>query len=108
MPLLSPWKLSELANYWNDLGQNWYIEQQYIKLYPVCRWAQPAVEGALALIHEHGINVSEIATIKVETFHEAKRLASIPTTTEQAQYSLPFSVASAVVRGTIGVAEVTE
>jgi 2-methylcitrate dehydratase PrpD len=98
---------SELANYWNDLGQNWYIEQQYIKLYPVCRWAQPAVEGALALIHEHGINVSEIATIKVETFHEAKRLASIPTTTEQAQYSLPFSVASAVVRGTIGVAEVT-
>ena len=97
----------ELAKYWDDLGQNWYIEQQYIKLYPVCRWAQPAAEGALALIRDHDVNVDEIVTIKVETFHEAKRLASIPTTTEQAQYSLPFSVAAAVVRGTIGVAEVT-
>lgn len=97
----------ELAQYWGDLGKNWYIEQQYIKLYPVCRWAQPAVEGALALIRGFDVSVDQIARIKVETFHEAKRLASIPTTTEQAQYSLPFSVAAAIVRGTIGVAEVT-
>ena len=97
----------DLARFWDDLGQNWYIEQQYIKLYPVCRWAQPAVEGALAIVRDHKVNADQVEKIKVETFHEAKRLASIPTNTETAQYSLPFSVAAAVVRGTIGVSEVT-
>lgn len=98
----------EVSSFWDDLGQNWYVAQQYIKLYPVCRWAQPAAEGALALVRDHGVTPDQIATIKVETFHEAKRLNAIPTNTEQAQYSLPFSVAAALVRGTIGVPEVTE
>jgi len=98
----------ELAQYWNDLGSNWQITQQYIKLYPICRWAQPAVEAALSLVQEHGISADQIASIKIETFHEAKRLISIPKNTEQAQYSLPFSVAAALVRGTIGVKEITD
>ncbi len=98
----------ELSGFWSDLNQNWYITQQYIKLYPVCRWAQPAVEGALALLHDHAIAATDIDRIVVETFHEAKRLSVIPTNTEQAQYSLPFSVACAFVRGTVGVNEITE
>ena len=96
-----------LNKFWSDLGQNWYIEQQYIKLYPVCRWAQPAAEGAIALVREHGITTDQIVKIKVESFHEAKRLNVIPTNTEQAQYSLPFSVAVALIYGTISVAHIT-
>ena len=98
----------DLAGFWDDLGQNWYVEQQYIKLYPVCRWAQPAAEGAMALVRDHAVTPDQIAQIKVESFHEAKRLNAIPTNTEQAQYSLPFSVAAALVHGTIGVREVTQ
>jgi 2-methylcitrate dehydratase PrpD len=96
-----------LNRFWSDLGQNWYIEQQYIKLYPVCRWAQPAAEGVIALVREHGITTDQIVKIKVESFHEAKRLNVIPTNTEQAQYSLPFSVAVALIYGTISVAHIT-
>ena len=96
-----------LAGFWDDLGHNWYVEQQYIKLYPVCRWAQPAAEGAMTLVRDHRVTPDQIAQIKVESFHEAKRLNVIPTNTEQAQYSLPFSVAAALVHGTIGVREVT-
>jgi len=96
-----------LNRFWSDLGQNWYIEQQYIKLYPVCRWAQPAAEGAIALVREHGITTDQIVKIKVESFHEAKRLNVIPTNTEQAQYSLPFSVAVALIYGTISVTQIT-
>jgi 2-methylcitrate dehydratase PrpD len=96
-----------LNRFWSDLGQNWYIEQQYIKLYPVCRWAQPAAEGVIALVQEHGITTDQIVKIKVESFHEAKRLNVIPTNTEQAQYSLPFSVAVALIYGTISVAHIT-
>jgi len=96
----------DVAHVWADLGQRWYIREQYIKLYPVCRWAQPAVEAVLHVMQANDLGAHEVAGITVDTFHEASRLSAIPTTTEQAQYSLPFSVAAAVWRGTIGVADV--
>ena len=98
----------ELAPFWNDLGQNWLVAQQYIKLYPVCRWAQPPVEAILALIKKHRFTADDVAEITIETFHEGKRLNTIPSNTEEAQYSLPFAVAVALVRGVIGVEEVTQ
>ncbi|WP_147125600.1 MmgE/PrpD family protein [Shimia ponticola] len=97
---------ADLAEVWSDLGTRWYISEQYIKLYPVCRWAQPAVEAALGLVARHTLNPDDVAAAHVETFHEAACLTAIPNTTEEAQYSLPFSVAAAVRRGTIGVAEI--
>ena len=98
----------DLADIWGDIGQHWYIHEQYIKLYPVCRWAQPAAEAVMALNSAHDFAISDITSVRVESFHEAKRLTAIPTTTEQAQYSLPFTVAAALVAGTIGVDEVME
>lgn len=98
----------DLAGIWSDIGTRWYIQDQYIKLYPVCRWAQPASEAVMALHRDHDFSSDEITAIRVESFHEAKRLNAIPTTTEQAQYSLPFSVGAALVKGTIGVDEVME
>src|SRR5207247_549552 len=35
--------------WWSDLGTRWRIREQYFKAYPVCRWAQPAIEAALDL-----------------------------------------------------------
>jgi len=98
----------DLAHFWDDLGQNWLVAQQYIKLYPVCRWAQPPVEAVLALMKEHQFSADDVAEITIETFHEGKRLNTIPNNTEEAQYSLPYAVAVALVRGTIGVDEVTQ
>ncbi len=96
-----------LASVWSDLGERWMILEQYFKPYPVCRWAQPAVEAALSLVREHGFGAGQIAGLSVTSFHQACRLATrAPATTEQAQYSLPFSVATALVRGTLGAAEV--
>jgi 2-methylcitrate dehydratase PrpD len=98
----------DLAHFWDDLGQSWLVAQQYVKLYPVCRWAQPAAEAVMALVAEHRVEAGDVADITIETFHEGKRLNTIPNNTEQAQYSLPFAVAVALVRGTIGVEDVTE
>ncbi|MCV5901114.1 MmgE/PrpD family protein, partial [Escherichia coli] len=82
---------------WADLGQRWYILEQYFKPYPVCRWAQPAVEAVRALQQENKLNPDEIELIEVHSFHQAVCLhTKRPETTEQAQYSLPFSVASVV------------
>jgi len=92
----------QVQPFWQDIGQRWYIGEQYIKLYPVCRWAQPAVEAVLALKRVHDINPADIARIDVTTFAEAARLAvQHPVTTEEAQYSLPFPVAAALVHETV-------
>lgn len=91
-----------VTDIWADLGQRWYILEQYFKAYPVCRWAQPAVEAVRKIRQQSGINTGEIdiddiETIYIHSFHEATRLhVKQPKTTEQAQYSLPFSVACAL------------
>jgi 2-methylcitrate dehydratase PrpD len=99
----------QVDDLWADLGQRWRLLEMYFKPYPVCRWAQPAVEAALALVRQHGVVPGAIATIEVASFHEAVRLAArVPKTTEEAQYSLPYPVAAAVVRGRLAADEIAE
>lgn len=99
---------AEAAEFWADLGQEWSLMIQYFKPYAVCYWAQPAIAGALKLQKEHNIASANIASIEVYTFHEATRLATrYPTTSDEAQYSLPFPVASALVHHRIGLEELT-
>jgi 2-methylcitrate dehydratase PrpD len=95
--------------YWTDLGARWRIREQYFKAYPVCRWAQPAVEAALALQRAHGFVAEDIAHISIESFGEAIALGSrcsVPETTEDAQYSLPYPVAAVLVFGHLGAEEI--
>jgi len=88
---------------WSDLGMRWTILEQYFKPYPVCRWAQPAVHAALRLVSGGDIAAAQISRIDVTTFHQATRLAGRdPSNTEEAQYSLPFPVAAAVVHRSMG------
>lgn len=97
-----------VAEIWADLGQRWTIEEQYIKAYPVCRWAQPAIEALISLreaILPAGFEA--IACIEVHSFAEAVRLTTrAPRTTDEAQYSLSFPAAAALVHGKIGLAEI--
>lgn len=98
----------EVADTWADLGTRWRITEQFFKPYAVCRWAQPAIAGALALQRHHGLGLDAIERIKVTTFHQATRLACRrPTTTEEAQYSLPFPVAVALAHGKLGLAQLS-
>ena len=90
---------------WADLGQRWYMLEQYYKPYPVCRWAQAPVEAILALRRTHDLTESDVTRIEIETFHEAIRLATArPRTTEEAQYSTSFPCALAMVHGDVPVA----
>ena len=99
----------DAAPFFGDLGARWRICEQYFKAYPVCRWAQPAIEAALELQRAHGIAPEDIAGIAIESFREAVALGSqcaMPRTTDEAQYSLPFPVAAALVFGRVGADEV--
>jgi len=96
--------------HWSDLRTRWLIREQYFKAYPVCRWAQPAIEAALALQREHAVASDDVIGITIESFREAIDLGSQclhPATTDEAQYSLPYAVAAALVFGRLGAAEVS-
>ena len=90
-----------------SLGQEWWIQRLYFKFFPCCRWAQPAVAAVLQLRQEQGLRADDVATIRVEAFDAATHLVTRrPCNTEEAQYSLPFPVACALVRGRVTVDEV--
>lgn len=98
----------EAAEFWADLGRRWLILDQYFKPYPVCYWAQPAIAAALRLREVHQLRPEDMRRVQIVTFHEATRLACRrPQATDEAQYSLPFPVAAALVHGRVGPAEVT-
>ncbi|MDE2998266.1 MAG: MmgE/PrpD family protein [Gemmatimonadota bacterium] len=89
------------------LGADWWIERVYYKFHPCCRWAQPAIAGAVELRKKHDLAPGNIAAVRIETFEAAIHLGTRrPTNTEEAQYSLPFPVASALVHGRVGVPEI--
>ncbi len=92
---------------WSDIGTCWRITEQYLKAYPVCRWAQPAVEAAAQLRRDHTFEATDVASIRVKTFTEASRLhVASPRASDDAQYSLPFPLAAFLVRGKLGPEEI--
>ena len=90
------------TEHWKDLGQDWLVEQQYFKPYPVCRWAQAPIEAVLDLKSRHKFTSKNVASIHITSFHEAVRLGQkTATNTEEAQYSTSFPCAVALVHGTV-------
>jgi 2-methylcitrate dehydratase PrpD len=99
---------AEVARHWHDLGSFWQICHQYIKPYPICRWAHAAIDGTRALCLEHRLAPQQIARVRVNSFHHAAALfAGMPDTTSKAQYSLPFAVASMIFHGRIGLEHIS-
>jgi 2-methylcitrate dehydratase PrpD len=83
------------------------MSEQYLKPWPVCRWAQPAMQAALQLREK--IVGKPIDRVIVETFEEASRLTPThPEDTETAQYSLPFPVAAMLLHGKVDARTITE
>ncbi|THB81123.1 MAG: MmgE/PrpD family protein [Desulfobacteraceae bacterium] len=91
----------------DSLGREWEIMNLYFKPYAACRWAQPAVDGALQLIRENGIALDEIDTIRVFTFEESAALSrQYPENTEEAQYNIPFPIAAGILDKEVGPAQI--
>lgn len=99
---------AEVAHIWADLGQDWTVLRNYIKPYPICRWAHGALEGVRVLMVEHGVTAPEIEQVEVATFAESAALyPELPATTSEAQYSLGFALATLLVHGRIGPEHIT-
>ncbi len=99
----------EAAPFWVDLGSAWrVIEHTHYKAYPCCRWAHPSMDAVQALMQRHGLSHDRIAGVRIRTFHNATRLAGYePETLDELAYAIAFPVATMIVRGRLGVEELT-
>ena len=98
----------EVAHHWDDLGHFWQMTRQYVKPYPVCRWAHAAIDATRALCLQHDLRPNDIRKVHVNSFHHASALfAGMPDTTSKAQYSLAFAVATMILYGRIGVEHIS-
>lgn len=92
------------------LGESWQIERGYFKLYSACRWAHAPIDGALKLQKELCILPEQIDEIEIGLFARALTLlnAPEPDSVDGAQYSIPFSVALALIHGSSALLPVTQ
>jgi 2-methylcitrate dehydratase PrpD len=86
-----------------NLGSRYEILSLYFKPYAACRWAQPAIAGALRIARDHRLQPHDIDRIRVRTFRAAAALSrGHPVTTEEAQYNLSYPVAAALLDAEVG------
>lgn len=80
-----------------------------IKRWCSCAWGHPALFATLKVVEENDIAVDDIARLSVHTFHEGWRLfQGLPTTTEEAQFSIKWPLATLLLDGTVGPDQVLE
>lgn len=93
-----------------DFKKSFEINQTYFKPYPACRYAHPAIEGAMHLRKEHPDLLPEnIRKVTVHVIQSGTHLNyPRPPTLESAQYSIPFLVGAALVDGEVGLNQVNE
>lgn len=98
----------DVAPHWQDLGAFWQVLHQYVKPYPICRWAHAAIDATRGLCVAHHLAPSDIGHVEVNSFHYAATLFDgMPDTTSKAQYSLRFAVATFIVHGRIGLEHIS-
>ncbi len=99
----------EAPEFWSDLGDAWRtVEDTSYKAYPCCRWAHPSIDAVAHLMAEHHLSHQDIAGVDIATFHNATRLAGHrPATPDEFAYGIAFPVATMIVRGQIGVPELS-
>jgi 2-methylcitrate dehydratase PrpD len=95
-----------LSEHSDGPGSVWRLPEIYVKDHPCCRWSQPAIRAALS-VRDDVADADRIERVKIRTFSAAGALSRrIPTTTEEAQYSLVWPVATAIARGRFGVEDI--
>ena len=94
-----------------DLGEFWHIVNLSFKLYPCCRFTHCAIDCAKKLVAEYGIKPEEIISIDAgttahghATVCEPVEVRTHPKTLVECQFSIPFTVASAIIRGNVDLA----
>lgn len=91
-------------------GDKLMIETIYMKPYAACRHCHPSIEAALDIRRQEGFKISEVQSIRVDTYklavagHDHVNIAGV----NSAKMSIPYSLAVSLYTGKGGLDEFTE
>ena len=84
-----------------------YIEKNYMKLYPCCRYTHGVLDGLQELMAQ-GLKACEVERIEVEAYKAAAMLKETrPDQILSARFSIPFTAAAMLLRGKVTAEEMT-
>jgi 2-methylcitrate dehydratase PrpD len=97
-----------------DLGEIWEVMQVAVKPFPACHFTHACADAAIALKHEHGLEPRAVAHVEalvpaevVQTVCEPVANKRRPANAYDAQFSIPYIIAAALIRGRFTLAELT-
>jgi 2-methylcitrate dehydratase PrpD len=93
------WTPAEMTR---ELGERWEIARNYFKRHAACRYNHGALDALGGIVRQAGgrIDPDQIESIAVETYVWAAQLDHPePANMLAAKFSMPFSIAAAIVRG---------
>lgn len=95
------------------LGQRWEIENVSVKPLPACHFTHACADAAMLIRQQSGFDLQQVAHVKalvpagvIKTVCEPEQFKRQPQNTYDAQFSIPYAVASGLVRGRFGLAEI--
>jgi 2-methylcitrate dehydratase PrpD len=99
----------------NDWGTRFEVLNTSIKPYACCRYKQSAIDGILYLRNKHGLSAQDIEEIQIGVLEAGFSLIADPIEAKQnpksivdAQFSMPFGAAVAIVKGRASLSEYTQ
>jgi 2-methylcitrate dehydratase PrpD len=97
-----------------DLGKEWIFSTSSIKVYPCCRYSGGHLDACLEIVKQYNPDPKKIDKIIIRTSNYTKILLTEPSankwdpkTVVDAQFSMPYQAAAALVRGKMGTEEFT-
>lgn len=97
------------------LGQVWEVANVAVKPLPACHFTHACADSAMALRNKHNIDINEIESVValvpqevIKTVCEPQEYKKAPQNSYDAQFSIPYAVASGLARGHFGLAALEE
>ncbi|MEI7568226.1 MAG: MmgE/PrpD family protein [Alcaligenaceae bacterium] len=97
-----------------DLGRVWELDRVSVKPLPACHFTHAGIDAAIR-IYEQGVRAEQIKRIKVlvpaevvKTVCEPKDAKRIPANSYEAQFSIPYLVGTALLKGRLTLDDIDE
>ncbi|HSV83814.1 MAG TPA: MmgE/PrpD family protein [Ramlibacter sp.] len=96
------------------LGQRWHMEDLAYKPYPCCRMNHCPIDAALQVRAQPGFDWTQVTEIRAYINSQGNQACGVPLeirrapkTVVQAQFSIPYTVATALVTGGVSLSDFT-
>lgn len=91
-----------------NLGQDYYLVKNYFKVHSACRYTHSFADMVQEFLQE-GLKAEEIEKIEIETYHAAAKLSGKEAGNSfAAKFSIPMSLAIALIYGDLSIESFTE